>query len=1793
LALLMERLREKESGRAPAPSIPRRPGTGPAPLSFAQERLWFIDQMEPGNPAYNELGVTRLEGVLDVEALARALAAVVERHDALRTVFAARGGEPEQVVVDGMRVPLETEDLSALPPEEAEAAAERRVREEPARPFDLARGPLLRATLLRLAPERHLLLLAMHHVVSDGWSRGIIVREVSEAYAAFAGGAEPRLPEPPVRYADYAAWQRERLRGELLERQLGYWTAKLAGAPPSLELPTDRPRPPVQSFAGGTHRFRVPAAVADALRALAREEEATLFMVLLAAWKTLLARYAGETDLVVGTPVANRGRAETEGLVGFLANTLALRTDLGGDPAFREALRRVRGTALGAYEHEELPFGVLVAELHPERDLSRPPLCQVMFLLDSAPPAPLELPGVRLVPVEADTGISAFDLTLRLAERDGALDGALEYASALWDAPTVAGMAAAFRALLEDVAASPDRRVSELSILPAGERGRLLGEWSPGERGEPGEPRLHARFEAQARRTPVAVAVEHAGESLTYAELDARAELLAAGLRARGVVPEAVVGICLEPGTELVTAVLAVLKAGAAYLPLDPAYPAERLAYMLEDAAAPLLLTAVELRERLPEFRGEIVLVEQGVAPAEGGGESSVVPDSLAYVIYTSGSTGLPKGVAVPHRGPANLLDDMEMRAPLRPGDRCAVWTRLGFDVSVYELFSALSAGGTLLFPAEETRASAEGYAAWLEAERVASAYVPPFMLRDLANRAEARPGAFSLRRLLVGVEPIPEPLLRRVADAVPGVRVVNGYGPTEASICATLYSLPEGPAPERTAPIGRPVRNTRVHLLDGGLNPVPGGVPGELYAGGAGLARGYLARPGLTAERFVPDPFAAEPGARLYRTGDRARWLPDGTLQFLGRADRQAKVRGFRVEPGEVEAVLRAHPAVHDALAEVRDGADGGKVLVGYLIVETGSGAPSAGELRGFLRERLPEYMVPSAFVALEAFPLTPSGKVDRRALPAPDSAPGEAAALAPRTPTQEVLAGIWAEVLGVERVGAGDDFFALGGHSLLATRVVSRVREGLGADVPVRALFEAPTVAELAARVDAARGGGPTPPIARVPRDGPLPLSFAQQRLWFLHQLEPAGYNLGTGFRLHGELSAEALRKALEGVVARHEALRTRFVERGGEVAQVVEPARPFVLPLVDLGPFDPAGREEHVARYAADEVSRPFDLREAPLMRATLLRLSEREHVLLVAVHHVVSDGWSVGILVRELRAHYEAALAGTEADLPPLALQYADYAVWQRGRLEGDALARRLDFWRARLQGAPAALDLPSDRPRPPVQSFAGDTFTFRLEPGPAEALRALARREDATLFMVLLAGFAAWLHRYTGQDDLVVGTPVAGRDHPALEPLIGCFINVLPVRARVDGEGSFRDLLRGVRSAALDAYPHGDLSFDQIVEAAGIPRETSRNPLVQVLFALQNTPAGSFSLPGIEAEPVEAAVRTSRYDLSLYLSEEPDGALSTLVEYATDLYDRSTVERWTAHFRRLLEAYAADPGAAVREAPMLDPAEEALLLHGWNRTALELDPDATVPALFEAQARRTPDAVALSADGGTLTYAELDRRAGALAGLLRERGVGPESRVGLLLERSAEMVVAMLGVLKAGGAYLPLDPAYPAERLEYMLADSGARLLLTEVGLAERVPGFGGEVVRMEDAPSDGGVAPAPAIFPHNAAYVIYTSGSTGRPKGVVVTHANAASFFAAMRERVGEAPGSWLAVTSISFDISVLEILWTLTQGSRVVLHGVRPRAAVAAGRRTRPTDFSLFYFASSAEGSGRGKYRL
>jgi amino acid adenylation domain-containing protein len=1689
-------------------------------------------------------------------------------------------------------------DLTEVPAEQRERRVRILAGEVLRRPFDLAQGPVLRAALLRVSAAEHVVLFVVHHIASDGWSTDLLIRELATFYGAALEGRPAGLPELPIQYVDYAEWQRRWLQGERLEGEIGFWRRTLGGAP-TLELPTDRSRPPVQTYRGGAVPVLLPNELAGPLAEIGRREGATPYMFLLAGCAVLLARYSGQEDISIGSPLANRTRAETEPVIGVFANSLVLRTDLAGAPGFREILNRVRRTALAAYAHQEIPFEKIVEELNPQRDLSRSPLFQVLLALQNVRRAGLTLPGLTVAPLQGvETTVAKFDLAFWLTETGLGISGSLEFNRDLFDEATAARMERHLRTLLAGAVDAPDRPFSELPLLTPEELSQLAAENSTA---APFSASLaaHQLFEAWVERTPDAVAAVFGEESLSYRELNRRANRLAHHLRALGVDMEDRVGFCLDRSPRLLVAVLAVMKAGGTYVPLDPKHPRERLAHVLGDCRASVLLTesrlAGSLEGLLPAGTAVVLLdreaPETAAAPAENLAPPIGSTERLAYIIYTSGSTGRPKGVQVPHRALVNFLESMARRPGLAPEDRLLAITTLSFDMAVPEVLLPLVTGARLVIAPAEAVADGEALAELLESSRATVLQATPTTWRLLMETGwEGSPGL----RGWIGAEAV----LREVADRLldRGVDLWTFYGPTETTVWSTGTRVERSAGP---VPLGTAFANTQIHVLDRAFQRLPAGVPGELYIGGAGVTRGYFGRPDLTAERYLPDPFAAEPGSRLYRTGDLVRRRADGVLEFLGRADFQVKIRGFRIELGEIEEALARSPRVRQAVVLAR-GADGAadSQLAAYVVPAPG-GAPTLAELREFLAASLPDYMLPSALAVLDVFPLTPNSKIDRRALAqiAPERR-SAAERAAPRTPLESFLAELWGETLGLDAASFGvhDSFFELGGSSISGAILINRLQETLRERLRVVALFNAPTVAGLAAHVAAEYPGA----VARIwgaealetssggertgsgwlaiePggwREGePLPLSFSQERLWFFEQMEPGSpvYHIPAVFRLAGPLDAAALEASLGEVVRRHAALRTSFSLADGRPVQTVWPPAPLRLPVLDLGALPRERREAAARSLAAGLTLQPFDLGSGPLLRAALLRLAPEEHVAVFVVHHIASDGWSMGVLLREVAALYGALSQGRPSPLPELPIQYPDYALWQRRWLRDERLEDEVSFWKRTLSGAPV-LELPADHPRPPVQTYLGSQEPLFLPADLVRAVKGLGLAEGSTLFMTLLAGLTALLARYSGQEDVSVGSPVANRERVQTEPLIGFFVNTLVFRTGLSGVGGFRELLGRVRRTALAAYAHQELPFERVVEEVNPPRDLSRSPLFQVMLAPQNTGGGqALELPGLTLLPLDGVEKTiAKYDLTFWVREGAEGVSGSL-EYNRDLFEASTVSRMIGHLRSLLAAAAASPERPWTELPLLTASEREELAR-LNATEAPFPADVPVHRLFEAQAARAPERTAVVFGAEALTYRELDERANRLAHALRALGVGAEERVGICVERSLEMVVAVLGVLKSGGAYVPLDPSHPRERLAYVLGDAGARVLLTQQSVAERLPELLASVERPLRLDADWPeVSRHPAASPEELAlpgsrlaYTIYTSGSTGRPKGVQIPHRALVNFLSSMRERPGlSADDAVLAVTTLSFDIAGLELLLPLLNGARVI---VAPAEAVGDG---------------------------
>ncbi|MEU1984151.1 amino acid adenylation domain-containing protein [Nocardia sp. NPDC019395] len=1745
------------------------------PLSLAQQRMWFLNRFDGDSAAYNIPLAIRLSGALDVEALRAAVADVVARHEVLRTVYPETESGPVQVVLPAgeaaPRLEIRSVSTGELIPAVTELASTG---------FDVTAEVPLRVALFEVADAagEYVLAMVVHHISGDGVSVGPMTRDVMTAYAARADGREPGWAPLPVQYADFSIWQRELLGDEsdpesLAAQQIGYWQSMLAGVPDQLDLPADRPRPAVQSYAGGRVAVEVDAEIHAGLLRLAQSQGATLFMVVHSALAVLLARLSGTDDITIGTPVAGRGEQALDDLIGMFVNTLVFRTQLDRGESFTGLLSRQREVDLAAFANADVPFERLVEVLNPVRSTARHPLFQVGFSFQNLAQSSLELPGLTVSGVDFDTEVSQFDLHLIVGDGyDDAgtpqgIAGSITYATALFDRATVQGFADRFTRLLSEIVADPRVPVGDLEIVGPAERALLLDERNSTVQELDSAATLVSLLDDSVAGAPDAVALVAAdGSPVSYAELGARVNRLARYLIGQGVGPEARVGLALRRSVDLVVAMYAVSAAGGVYVPVDPDQAAERSEYILAAAGPVCVLTDTAtgfgVDGNVPAVDVPVLVVDSldlaGFDASAVADVERVIPlrsSNTAYVIFTSGSTGRPKGVAVSHAAIVNQLCYVTADFVLDSSDAVLLKTAATFDLSVWEFWLAAVCGGRTVIASPEGHRDPSYLNALMARERVTTLTVVPSMLDALAAAEAGVPG--SLRRVLAIGEALPAATAQRMRSEHPETELFNLYGPTEAAVSITTHRV--STADVVSVPIGVPQWNSRVYVLDSRLAPVPDGVSGELYLAGAQLAAGYFGRSDLSAERFVADPFV--PGQRMYRTGDLVVWNRDGELEYRGRTDFQVKIRGFRIELGEIEAALLALPEVGQAAVVAKSDPRTGDRLVGYVVPVDGASGLDQSLLQSELGRQLPSYMVPSAFVELEALPLNINGKLDRKALPEPVFESREFRA--PSTPIEEIVAGVFAEVLGLDRAGVDDDFFAIGGNSLVATQVVARLGKALDTRVPVRVLFEAPTVGALAVRVEQHAGAGGRTALVAGPRPEFVPLSLAQQRMWFLNQFDTdsAAYNIPVAIRLSGDLDVTALRQAVADVAQRHETLRTVYPSRDGRPYQLVLPVEQAVPDLAPL-PVAPDDLRDRISEM----VAAGFDVTTELPLRMALFRPAEGEYVLVFVVHHISADGWSMAPLTRDVMTAYAARTAGSAPGWAPLPVQYADYSMWQREILgsedDPDSLvSAQVDYWRKTLAGLPDELNLPGDRPRPNVQSFAGGTVPFSIDPELHDAVKRLAAEHNTTVFMVVHAVLALFLARISATDDVAVGTPIAGRGEAELDDVVGMFVNTLVLRSHVRGESSFGEFLEATKEADLQAFAHSDVPFERLVEAVDVERSTARHPLFQVALSFENLPVSDFELPGLRVAGVDFDIETAKFDLSLRVVETGAG-MAAEFSFARDLFEEDTVAVFARRFLHLLAAVGRNPEAPIGDLPVIDDSEYRLLTHIHGDAVMATG---LLPEILTHGARVNPDGVAVRYRGRSVTYRELDAESSRMARVLIDHGVGPERIVALSFPRSYEMVLAFWAVAKAGGAHVPVDPNYPDDRIRHMLTDSGAVLGLTGNEFVDRLPGavqwlrlddpeFRARVAAKPDSRVTDAERSAPLMMWHPA-YVIYTSGSTGLPKGVVVTHAGIGGLADVAVDLYQLEPGHrFLHICSPSFDPSVLEWVCTGFVGATLVV---------------------------------------
>ncbi len=1721
------------------------------PLSFSQERLWFIDRFE-GSVRYHVPTVLRLKGTLNIDALTFALQNIINRHEVLRSVIFEEEDQAYQKVKDSDKWELSIVDGSSFD----SPSLQKYIQQSISEPFDLSNDYMLRASLITLQPDEHILVTTLHHIASDAWSKSILVKEVAELYNSFEEGRSANLKPLAVQYADYAIWQRTNLTGEIFDKKLAYWKNKLDNVK-TLQLPTDYKRPAVWSDNGASQEFTIEKELSQQLTSLSQKHGATLFMTLLAAFKVLLHRYSGQNDICVGTPIAGRQQAEIENLIGFFINTLALRSDVVGNNTFTELLSQVKSTTLAAYDHQEVPFEKVVEAVLLQRDISRSPLFQVMFVLRNTPEIEeLKLGDINLSAEGSSSHTAKFELTFSVNETEDGLQCSVEYNTGLYKDETIQRMVSHYRELLKSVVKTPEEKVGKLKMLTGEEEQQLLIEFNDNATEYPKDKSIIDLFEELATITPGDIAVLFEEEQVTYKELNEKSNQLAHFLRKNGVREETLVPVCIERGIGMMTAILGILKAGGAYVPLDPGYPKERINYMLEDTSASIVLASTATIGNLPERdHGETIILDKAWDEINSESTSNlnkkIAPDSLAYVIYTSGSTGKPKGVLVEQGNVVSLVKGVDY-VSLTEEDRLLSTGSSSFDATTLEYWGMLLNGGQLVLCEEEKLLNSDLLKEEIISREITKMWFTSSWLNQLVENDIT---IFkSLKTILAGGEKLSEQHIQKIRQTYPDIEIINGYGPTENTTFSLTHKITETNITS-TIPIGRPLNNRNAYILNDYGQLAPIGVPGEILLGGAGLSRGYLNQPALTAEKFIVNPFGKEE-SRLYKTGDLGRWLSNGTIEYLGRKDDQVKIRGYRIELGEIESVIQQNDKVKQAVVLAKEDSHGNKRLVGYIVSE---GNFDKEALVVYLQKKLPDYMVPQAWVALEQMPLTSNGKIDKQSLPEPDAllmASNEYEA--PSTELEEQLTGIWQQLLGIQQIGINDNFFELGGHSLLAMRMVSAMRRQLNIEMPVKDIFMYPTIRQLAGNLPQQGKEILLSPIKIIQRPEHIPLSFSQERLWFIDQLEGSlQYHVPTILRLKGELDKEALSNSLQEIVNRHEVLRTVFVEsEDGKPYQQVKETGLWELKQEDGSIYKED--EASLQKYIQSLILEPFDLSKDDMLRATLVYRGEQEHILVTTMHHIASDGWSMGIIIKEVVSLYQSYSENKPVELPPLEIQYADYSIWQRDYLKGEVLQEKLGYWKEKLSGV-ASLEMPTDFPRPVTQTSKGASTRFIIEKRLSEQLQELSRQEEATLFMTLLSALNVLLYRYSGQEDVCVGTPIANRTRQETESLIGFFINTLALRTGVSAEKSFSELLKQVKVTTLEAYSHQEVPFEKVVEAVVKERDLGRSPLFQVMLVLQNTPQSSeIGLGELQIVREVMPSNTAKFDLAFSMTENEDGLLGSL-EYNRDLYKPETIDQIIIHFEEILRSVVQDPQQKISGLQMLTSQEENQLLIDFNDTAISYPAEKTILDLFTEQAIKTPDRVAVVFEQEEITYLALDQQSNQLAHYLQRKGVKQETLVPICIERGIGMMTGILGILKAGGAYVPIDPAYPAERINYMQENTAARIILSSEASKDKLQEQAAEVIAIdtdwEQISKETNDGLKIKIDQHSLAYVIYTSGSTGRPKGVMIEHRNLYSFIKWCQHEFAEDKFEIVyASTSMCFDLSVFEFFYPLTVGKKIRL---------------------------------------
>ncbi len=1648
-------------------------------LSSAQKRLFILNQIAEVGTSYNIEGIIEIKGEIDKKRLQEAFYKLLQKHESLRTSFDIIDGEPVQRIHENVIFNLEEikSDMNRIDSDIRTFV----------KLFELTKAPLIRAALIEVEKKKHILIVDMHHIISDGTSVGILIKDVVDLYD------KGTTTDLRIQYKDFAEWQKYMLISENIKKQEQYWLNTFSGEIPVLNLPTDYTRTTVQSFEGASLKIQLNETTTKKLKNLANKTNTTLYTVLLAAYNVLLSKYSGQEDIIVGSLIEGRPHADLENIIGMFVNTLAIRNFPEGEKSFKSFLMEVSDNSLEALSNQAYQFEELIDKLNITRDFSRNPLFDTLFVMQNMDMPEVKIEDTIIRPYEFESKTTRFDLSLQAKEIMSNIIFIFDYSTKLFKEETIQRLAMHYENIINIVINDINIKLSQIDILSQSEKSKLLVEFNNTEKQYNRTATIHQLIEAQAKAAPNNIAVKYEDKQISYKELNDKANQLARVLMQKSNTKGEVIALVVERSIEFITGILAVLKAGGAYLPINPEYPEDRINYILEDSRATIVLTE---QKYINKIKAENVINLEDEAIYAGTVENiacEVKAEDTAYVIYTSGSTGKPKGVAVPHRALNNFLNTLydKFNGQVEAGDNCLSLTNISFDVSVGEIFLPLCYGGSLALYHNDEILDINRLSKFIIKNNITFGYIPPTILKDVYELLKNSGEKISLNKILVGVEPIKDYVLYSYFDLNPSMQIVNGYGPTEATICSTMNKVEKIEATGRNVSIGKPMINTQIYILDKNNKLQPMGIAGELCIAGDQLAKGYLSKEELTAEKFVQNPFKA--GEVMYKTGDMARWLTDGNIEFLGRIDNQVKIRGFRIELGEIESQLLKYEDISEVIVIAREDKSDGKYLCGYIC---GGREYSVSELREHLSKELPEYMIPSYFIQLDKLPLTANGKVDRKALPEPDGSITTGTEYeAPRNEIEEKLVNIWQEVLGIERIGINDNFFELGGHSLKAINIAAKINKVLNVSVPLGEMFKIPTIKGLSGYVEGTTQNVYSR-IEPVEEKEYYEMSSAQKRIYTLQQFElySTSYNMPIIMTIDGRLDKTKLKEAFNKLIQRHEALRTSFEIIHGEAVQIINTEVSFEIEYTEVS-------TEKISEIVAGFV-KAFDLSKAPLIRVALTKINDKEHVLMIDMHHIISDGVSMGILTKEFIELYD------DKELPKLRIQYKDFAVWQNELFKSGGIKKQEEYWLKAFEGEVPVLNMPADYQRPSIQSFEGDNINFELNEELTDKLKGIAKETGSTMYMVLLSACNVLLSKYSGQEDIIIGSPIAGRPHADLENIIGMFVNTIAMRNYPESQKTFKEFLEEVKKSSLQAFENQDYQFEELIDKLNITRDLSRNPLFDVMFSMQNMDAHEMQMEGLSFKPYEIDSKIAKFDITITATEF-DKTIGLSLNYSTKLFNKQTIQRMSKHLTNILDSISNNTDLRISEVEMLSDGEKQQILVEFNNTKAEYQKDKIIQQLFEEQVEKTPSNIGVVYKEDKLTYKELNEKANIIARILRNKGIKQNEIVGIMVEGSTEMIVGILGILKAGATYLPIDPKYPTDRITYMIEDSKTKILLTDFR-SKDIIGENTELILLKDKQLYKGENTNLEVIntPRDIAYIIYTSGSTGKPKGVMIEHSS-------------------------------------------------------------------------------------